>query len=68
MKMKVYPLMKKPASARHFTLVVAGKSDLKLSHCNMAVSPPAEQPASMAYNHRSSNSETKNRNGYMRPR
>lgn len=41
--------MKKPASARHFTLVVAGKSDLKLSQCNMEVSPPAEQPASIAY-------------------
>lgn len=42
--------MKKPASDRHFTFVVAGKSDLKLSHCSMEVSPPAEQPASMAYN------------------
>ena len=48
--MNTHALMKKPASERHFTLVVAGKSDRKLSHCNMEVNPPAEQPARIAYN------------------
>lgn len=36
--------MKKPASAKHFTLVPIGKRALKLSQCSIDVKPPAEHP------------------------
>lgn len=41
--------MKKPASAMHFTLVVAGRRARNLSQCNIEANPPAEQPERIAY-------------------
>lgn len=39
-----YVLMKKPASAKHFTFVAAGRSVLNLSQLRIDVNPPAEHP------------------------
>lgn len=45
---QAYALIKYPASERHFTLVVGGSRDLKLSQCKMELNPPAEQPERIA--------------------
>jgi hypothetical protein len=39
-----YTSRNKPASLRHFTLVVLGNKSLNSSQCRIEARPPAEQP------------------------
>ena len=45
---RAYTLTKYPASETHFTLVVGGSKDLKISQCKMEPNPPAEHPERIA--------------------
>lgn len=42
--MGTYASRNKPASLKHFTLVVLGKKSLNSSQCKMDAKPPAEHP------------------------
>lgn len=55
---ETYSSRKKPASARHLTVVSFGSTCRKSSQCTRVANPPAEHPESRAYksNHMNYNS------------